>query len=508
MRRRPAQHPRGVALLLVLVAMAAATTLVMGWLAVGDTSPLVGRNAVRAAEARATAHAGLELAVAVLETDAPWREQHDNGWIMRSHPIAGGSVDVRLWDGSADVATPPSGATTHVVIEATATVDGLAQTMTANATVHPFDGGTPGDLDGMAMHAQESLRLAGQSRIRSWRRGSTRRMIGIANDDPGSVELRGASARQGTAGADLILPAGAPAGVVTGSGRGGLARSRRQRPMPDAAGEFGLQRSDLPTLEGLMNHEDGLVINSRIAWELPSDALHIAGDLIIREQSHMVIPAGSTLRIAGDLILEHGSAMSVAPGAEATVIIGGDCVAQHATIGSVQPARRRRNKPRQADPTNLRLVADPTDEAQWRLLSGTVVSARIDAPNTELEMRNATIVGRVAAHEIECTDTRLWYDHALATGAGLAALARTVDRLDLLDRRNGGLEGPAMSEVLDRLIALVHPSNLRQGRPVAPPSGDLWLMRPVLVDAQMNRFGGDTAAWEQAAMASVDGAAQ
>ena len=99
-RRRPQR--RGIALLLVLITMAAATTLVMGWLAVQDTSPLVGRNAVHAAEARCAAHAGLEFAVAIMETDAPWRTQHTDGWVIKDHALAGASVSVRLWDAIAD----------------------------------------------------------------------------------------------------------------------------------------------------------------------------------------------------------------------------------------------------------------------------------------------------------------------------------------------------------------------------------------------------------------------
>ena len=498
-------HPRGIALLMVLTAMAAATTLVMGWLAVQDTSPLVGRNAVRAAEARATSLAGLELAVTLLETDAPWRELHQDGWIMQDHAIAGGAVDVRLWDANTDPLAPPDAATSSVLVEATATVDGLSQTVTAQATVHPFDGSTPGDLGGLAVYAERSLHMAGGTWVRSWRADSGRRMLGIGSNEAGSIVLRGVAARQGTARADLVLPADAGPGLITGSGRGGLARSRRQRPIPETLGGFGLARSDLPSLDGLANLGDVVVIEGRGDADLRFDNLHIAGDLIIGEHASVLLPAGVTVLVAGDLVLEHHASLGVMPGASTTIIIGGELSADRATIGNVRPARRRRNRPRSADAAALRLVADPEAHATWTLGPGTVLAARIDAPDTHLIVQGVTAVGRMAAYVIELEDTRLWHDALLSTGAGLSALANTIDRLDLLDRRDAGLDGAARNAVLDRLAGLVDPTNTRQGRPTAPPGGHHWVMRPVLVDAQMNQFGGDTALWEAASLATADG---
>lgn len=494
-----------MALLMVLTAMAAATTLVMGWLAVQDTSPLVGRNAVRATEARATSLAGLELAVALLETDAPWRELHQDGWILQDHTIAGGTVNVRLWDAISSPLRVPNAATTTVLVESTATVDGLSQTVTAQATVHPFDGETPGDLSGLAMYAESSMHLAGGTFIKPWQAGSGRRMLGIGSDAASSIVLHGAQARQGTAGADLVLPAEASPGLIAGSGRGGLARNRRQRPIPEALGGFGLHRSNLPGLDSLEHNGETIVVEHRGDADAPFDTLRIAGDLIIEERASILLPAGTTVVIAGDLILDRLAAISVLPGETTTIVIGGDIIAEHATIGNVQPSRRRRSRPRSADAWALRLVASPANRATWTFGAGTVIAAQIDAPNTTLVAENVTAVGRIAADVIDLRNTRLWNDASLTSGSGLRALADTIDRLDLLDRRDTGLEGTARSTVLDRLAGLVDQSNTPHGRPTAPPSGDFWLMRPVLVEAQMNTFGGDTASWEAASLATADG---
>jgi len=506
---RSMHHPRstprrGIALLLVLITMAAATTLVMGWLAVQDTSPLVGRNAVRTAEARIAALAGLELAVAVMETDAPWRTQHADGWVLKNHDLAGASVSVRLWDALADPAMPPNAGTTSVRVEASAVIDGMTQTATAQATVHPFDGESLGDLDGLALFADEALRLSGTTRIRGWRHASSRRLLGIGSSAPGSVVLHGAAIRHGTAGADLVLPQSAGPNVLTGSGRGGLTRNQRQRPLPDMLGLFGLQRSSLPTppLAGPTGESLELDDPGEVLLGDVSDLL-IDGDLHVGEDVELVLPAGETVIVLGDLTLEPDATVRAAHGGSATLIVVGNLEVDHATLGTVTPSRRRNSRPRTAVAAALHLIAGGGSNAEWSITDQSLVAARIDAPMADVIIERSVIVGRIAAHSIDLEHTRLWYDGSLATGAGLGALVRTVDHMDLLDRRTGGLEAPARAAVLERLVALTDSANVRTSHPASPPNGEAWLLRPVLVEAQMDQFGGDTDVWEAAALANA-----
>ena len=97
-RHRPIRHDRGVALLLVLVAMATATTLTIGWLASQDNANLIGRNVVATAEARSVASSGLDLAISVMQTETQWRTMHQNGVLFRSLPLGDGMIDLALLD--------------------------------------------------------------------------------------------------------------------------------------------------------------------------------------------------------------------------------------------------------------------------------------------------------------------------------------------------------------------------------------------------------------------------
>ena len=71
---RPVRRPsrRGVALLLVLVAMGTATTLTLGWLVSQDNAMPVSRNVIRTSQARSVASSGMELAVAIMQTETAW----------------------------------------------------------------------------------------------------------------------------------------------------------------------------------------------------------------------------------------------------------------------------------------------------------------------------------------------------------------------------------------------------------------------------------------------------
>ena len=147
---RPRQ--RGAALLMVLVAMATAMTLVVGWLGAQDNSALLASNATRAAAARATAQSGLEIAVAILQSEAPWQTAHEDGWILQGYEFGTGTLDLRLIDEATGF--PPGATTTVVRIESTAHASSMVQTATALATARnvggvSFDGTSDVNLPGV-----------------------------------------------------------------------------------------------------------------------------------------------------------------------------------------------------------------------------------------------------------------------------------------------------------------------------------------------------------------------
>ncbi|MCH2148967.1 MAG: hypothetical protein MK095_05985, partial [Phycisphaerales bacterium] len=84
-RRSTPSSRRGIALLLVLIAMATATTLTLGWLASQDNASIVGRNIATAAEARALACSGIDIAASITQTETSWHVPGGDGMLLSNY---------------------------------------------------------------------------------------------------------------------------------------------------------------------------------------------------------------------------------------------------------------------------------------------------------------------------------------------------------------------------------------------------------------------------------------
>jgi len=96
-RNRPGR--RGVAMLLVIVAMAVAVVLSGVYLGVQSTAARVARNLTGRARARFLAESGLEMALAYVQRDEDWRTNRPHGLWIDEHPYAGGTFSVFGEDG-------------------------------------------------------------------------------------------------------------------------------------------------------------------------------------------------------------------------------------------------------------------------------------------------------------------------------------------------------------------------------------------------------------------------
>jgi len=99
-------------MLLVLISLATATILTMAYLSSRDNSAQIGANVADSTSARWAALSGVELGIAVLETESDWRTAHDNGVLLDDHPVGGGVVDLLVED--IETQAPPTESTTGV----------------------------------------------------------------------------------------------------------------------------------------------------------------------------------------------------------------------------------------------------------------------------------------------------------------------------------------------------------------------------------------------------------
>jgi Concanavalin A-like lectin/glucanases superfamily len=94
-----AARERGVALLLVLIAVAMATVLSMSFLSSQATSMGVSQNVLGHAQARSVAESALVVAINYVQTDASWRTDKAEGQWASNVSFNGGTFDLYGYDG-------------------------------------------------------------------------------------------------------------------------------------------------------------------------------------------------------------------------------------------------------------------------------------------------------------------------------------------------------------------------------------------------------------------------
>ena len=120
------QH-RGIALMLVMVAILVTGTMAVAYFGSRDNSIAIGVNIESAARARAGAESGLELAIAILETDTDWQTQHADGVLLWGLQIGDGVISITILDANTDL--PPTEETSEVEITVTSSIGQVSQTM-------------------------------------------------------------------------------------------------------------------------------------------------------------------------------------------------------------------------------------------------------------------------------------------------------------------------------------------------------------------------------------------
>ena len=73
---------RGIALMLVMIAVLVVGGMSVAYFGSRDNSIAISKNVSSASRARIAAESGLDLAIAILETNADWRNNHVNGIIL------------------------------------------------------------------------------------------------------------------------------------------------------------------------------------------------------------------------------------------------------------------------------------------------------------------------------------------------------------------------------------------------------------------------------------------
>lgn len=511
-------------MLLVLVAVFAATILAGGYLASRDTSGALSRNIASSAAARWAAVSALETAVAAMQTETDWRTEAADGTLFSNQPLAGATVEVQVSD--AVTGGPPTATSHYLTLTATATVENIRQVARASAYA-PTEPGITVDVDlgEFAVFASGTILLSDTAVLTRWATApltTLGRRINLATraTAPSSVVI-GPNATA----LDLTVyhdpnASGALVSNATGQPIAQVALpdapALPQPPLPGVADPSGsppnyLLSSDVGTIAAdLRVRTISLTNGSQLT--LLGDITVVANQNIeLSNQSKMLIDGNVKLVAFNDIELLSGSSIELMPGATLTVFVGDDLELTNSYLGDERLDNTRDNSGNAPymDPLRIQVFTiEDTDEPirAWELWGDAVVKGSFFGPSARFEARtDCALYGRLAAKRVEVTGNgAIFYDHSLDGRRGYvnpasqlyvggaiqdqlltlpsldpAVLTATANSLGLLLRAGGQVYGDTVPE-----------------DPGPPGPGDP-TPRIMTVEYHLISFGIDMHEWEQ-----------
>lgn len=498
---------RGLALLLVLIAMATATTLTLGWLASQDNASIVGSNIARAAEARAIASSGVELAAAIAQTETDWRAIGGDGVLLSNYPIGDGTIDLSVLDRATNA--PPTADSTELLVTANGRIGDLSQVVTASISLLEDDDGTiQGQVDDFALFALASIELSDRALVQRWMDAPAsvlgrRVAVGTSNRSAHAIRIRGdAAVIDGTA---YHARNSSPAYMINASRHD--VRSVPLDWIPTLAGsDTPLPPRHDPASRRSRRHRkydpDDVVVRQNRTLHLPGEEVFVvAGNLILEQGARLVVHGSAPLQIAGDLFMNR-SQITLAPGAELDAVIGGGVELVDATIGSTDSEW--------SDPERVRIACTPgvASADAWRMSGRSVITGIIEGEGIDLLLEDqSTVRGRLATNSIRMQDEScLFYDHGLGSGLGSTRAAELIADFQKKGRRRSRRMTELPRLFMDELLSICQGGKVRArtDRPT-PSHSKSWrgspTPRPVAIEFQLLAHGTAPGTFEQAALA-------
>ncbi|MDY7109171.1 MAG: hypothetical protein SYC29_11105, partial [Planctomycetota bacterium] len=387
-------HRRGIAMLLVLISLAMATILAVSYLASRDNSAAIGQNVTASAGARWAAISGIELGIAVLETESDWRTAHTEGKLLDDYNLDGVLLDLDLLD--IETGEPPTIYSQHIQLIATAVVDGVEQEATAIAEVSGTDDGVSVnvDLSEFAVFAGEKMTLENSATITRWPISplaalGKRVNLGTQGISASTVELKGDAASIDTT-------------VYTGPGASGALVTNATGPAidvveledtipvpaaPDPGVVFPQEDDTYPPIDRSGGYVQ-VTSDARVGTaKLDNSAVsHWIGDVTVVSNHDFKLDHDSVILVEGgdatfivfeDLILDNGAQIMLEDDATLTIFVGDDFNIKDSYIGNMSaedPLRNNTGTASWIDPERVRIYSIPPDgnDPQWDFHGNTV----------------------------------------------------------------------------------------------------------------------------------------
>lgn len=523
---------RGFSMMLVLISLGMATVLTTAYVTSHDTSATIGENVVSAAAAHWNAASGLELGIAVLETETDWRTAHTNGKLLDNYSFGGGTLNVLVED--IETGAPPTNSTSAVRITCIATYNGLTQVSSAVAHVEPSSetGGIDVDLSEFAVFVNSSVNLKDDATITRWPSAPKsilggRLAIGTRRNALDMIKLENRAAAVDTT--IYYLSAGASASMINNAGTAPLKTQGMldNIPLPEAP-SVPVAASLLPIYPDYALKVAGTISADKRynKFEVTDAAgrLQLNGDITIVVENSFDIKSDAGITINGnvtivafqDFRMENNSFIELMPGASLKVYAMKNVGFDDAYVGEVRANRSVRDSTGQEpymDPARIQFFGGSLNQG-WTTEDISVLKCNIYAPKASLLLNdNSAIYGRVATSFLTVQkQAAIFYDPALDSGGGYTDTKSTIydggGRIKagvttLANLNNSSLQSlsDALNAPIKTLFGMLNPAGGGSPAPVAEGPTDP-TPRTITVGVSCKQEGQDYRQWES----NLDGA--
>ena len=495
---------RGIALMLVMVAILVTGTMSIAYFGSTDNSVAIGTNIESAARARAVAESGLEVAIAILETDTQWQTEHIDGVLVSELQIGEGIISISIVDANTEL--PPTEETSEVEITITSTVNQVTQKTQAFATIIPNEEEYDFDFSEFAIFTTSSIEIDDFASVQLWQSSplslqSNPLRIGTLATGPLSIEINSPIQYSPL---ELHTPSNASSMISSASvDRHNFAGEPTLPAPPTAPLSGSLLSLSSPQTENNASHSgfsdwiQNFAFGNRRNHKTTNNITLIQAGTYDIETLHLNVE--NTIEIQGDVTVNVqedfsllGTKIVLADNATLTMHIGGDVNISSSYIGNENQSHQS-----WMDPSKVQLFGHGIND--WEIDGITTIKAEIYAPQCEVSFEGiSTLCGRIAADEVSMEDaSRLLYDPTLDNGG-------YADHSSPLYDDNGQLfsEIENMTELNANLInSIIASISSDQEYSSAATHGSHWrdepTARPNDVIFILMMFAADTHRWEE-----------
>ena len=166
--RTGTRNRRGVAMMLVIVAVAMGTVIAAAALTMNDKASAIGQNAVASSKAKWTARSASETVVAAMQTETDWASIMSGDTLMNDWSVGGSNVDVSVTNLSGGPATIDD---REILVNVTTDAGTISEKIIKQVSRAPeaiFGGEIDTGLGEFGIYTTDQIMINSDARVQVW----------------------------------------------------------------------------------------------------------------------------------------------------------------------------------------------------------------------------------------------------------------------------------------------------------------------------------------------------